>query len=268
MQSRYLGFGGCEHRKLNRSVVERLFLINIFGMDAERRSGEDGNQHGDLKSMLQELKALTQEWKDNTPSSMAEARRLINLDQIQQQDEMIALSLADLSQEAWDSESEFIDGPFSPVQTFVSSAIDPDTDSFEQRIQKRLQQLVNDIRVAAVGDGTRIDDSVSAAEEVLQDITLHRSQNKIKGKLVSGDEDPEILDLNMFHSASANSISSEEDEDGTRDQELCQICFESTPLTTTFLRIEGGLDLFHNAHCVCDHYGSYGYTIQGSVVRV
>jgi len=219
-------------------------------MDAERQSGDDDYHHGDLESMLQELKALMQEWKDNTPSSMAEARRLINLDYIQEEDEELARSLADLPLEAWGSEQAFKDGPFSPVQTFVSSAIDPDTDSFEQRVQTRLQQLVDDIRVTARWDGAGIEDSVSAAEEVLQDITLRRSQNERKGKLVFDDEDSEFVDPHMFQSASTSSISSEEDKDGARSQELCQICFESTPAMSPFLRVEGALHFLHNADSI------------------
>lgn len=222
-------------------------------MDAERQSGDDVYHHRDLESMLQELKALMQEWKDNTPSSMAEARRLINLDYIQEEDEELARSLADLPLEAWGSQEAFKDhGPFSPVQTFVSSAIDPDTDSFEQRVQTRLQQLVDDIRVTARWDGAGIEDSVSAAEEVLQDITLRRSQNERKGKLVFDDEDSEFEEPGPYglRSASTSSISSEEDKDGARSQELCQICFESTPATSPFLRVEGALDFLHNADCI------------------
>ena len=236
-------------------------------MDAERHSGDGDYHHGDLESMLQELKALTQEWKDNTPSSMAEARRLIDLDCIQEQDEVLARSLADLPQEAWGSEEELKDGPFSPVQTVVSSAIDPDTDSFEQRVQKRLQQLVDDIRVTACRDGAGIDDSVSAAEEVLQEITLSRSENKRKGKLVFDDEDSEFVDPYMVHSASTSSMSSDEDKDGARSQELCQICFESTPATSPFLRVEGALDFFHNADCMCEYYG-HMVNIQSTDLRV
>lgn len=214
-------------------------------MDGERRyrSGDHAYHNGYLESMLQELKALMQEWKDNTPSSMAEARRLINLDYIQEEDEELACSLADLLLEAWGSEEAFEDGPFYPVQRFVSSAIDPDTDSFEQRVQTRLQQLVGDIRVTARRVGAGIDDSVSAAEEVLQDISRRRSQNKRKGKLVFDDEEPGPYGL---RSASTSSISSEEDKDGAHSRELCQICFESTPATSPFLRVEGALDFLHN----------------------
>ena len=217
-------------------------------MDGERRyrSGDHAYHNGYLESMLQELKALMQEWKDNTPSSMAEARRLINLDYIQEEDEELARSLADFF--ARDSEEAFEDDPVYPVQAFVSSAIDPDTDSFEQRVQTRLQQLVGDIRVTARRVGAGIDDSVSAAEEVLQDISRRRSQNKRKGKLVFDDEDSEFEEPGPYglRSASTSSISSEEDKDGAHSRELCQICFESTPATSPFLRVEGALDFLHN----------------------
>ena len=218
-------------------------------MDAERRSRDHDYHHRDLKSMLQELKALTQEWKDNTHSSMAEARRLINLDHIQEQHEVISRSLAGSPEVTGNYQGEFMVSPFYPtlMVTLTLSAATVSV-SFEQRahtIQKRLQQLVDDIRVTAVRNGARFDDSVSAAEEVLQDITLRRSQNKRKAKLVFNDEDSEFVDIYMFpHPASTSSISSKEDKDGAHGQEVCQICFDSTPSTSPFLRVEGALYIF------------------------
>ena len=62
--------------------------------------------------------------------------------------------------------------------------------------------------------------------------------------------------------ACTRSISSKENKDRASDKEVCQICIESTPVTSHFLRVKGALDFLQMASC--EYYGSYGYTIYGS----
>ena len=45
------------------------------------------------------------------------------------------------------------------------------------------------------------------------------------------------------HPSNTSSISSEDDKDGADGHEVCQMCFDSTPATSPFLRVEGAQDL-------------------------
>ncbi len=67
---------------------------------------------------------------------------------------------------------------------------------------------------------------------------------------------------NVYRQLDNTSSISSEHNDGANNQEVCQICFDSTPATSPFLRVEGALYFLQNTDS--EYYGSYGYTIYGS----
>ena len=67
---------------------------------------------------------------------------------------------------------------------------------------------------------------------------------------------------NVYGQLDNTSSISSEHNDGADNQEVCLICFDSTPATSPFLRVEGALNFLQNSDC--EYYGSYGHTIYGS----